>query len=317
MPDSRFQQAERGVQHSLSKSSLFSYLAIICIILAAHSSLRSNPNRADGPDAAAAVRYTHVHFDPAGFAPLRLAGAWRVEVADPRFGGLSALAVDGGRLLALTDSGTVIHLPKPDAAGPALIHDLPAGPGSPDFKFNRDSEALARNPAGGWWVGFENWNELWLYDYEFSRAVRRIELGKDHWPENRGVEAMIVEGNRLILFPENGDQWLEVGRGKIRSHPLVSDHGFTADAVHFPDGKLLLLTRQFGWTGIAKRLVAVEARKGRLELHSLADLGLNPTTNVEGIAAEPRADGGTRLWLVTDNDFRPRAPTLLVALDLP
>jgi hypothetical protein len=79
----------------------------------------------------------------------------------------------------------------------------------------------------------------------------------------------------------------------------------------------LLVTRQFNWTGIVKRLVAVDARKGRLALHLLAGLGLNPTANVEGVAAEPRPDGATRLWLVTDNDFRPRAPTLLLALDLP
>ena len=27
--------------------------------------------------------------------------------------------------------------------------------------------------------------------------------------------------------------------------------------------------------------------------------------------------GGTRLWMMTDNDFRPRKATLLVAVDLP
>ena len=37
-------------------------------------------------------------------------GAWRLTPSDPRFGGLSALAIDGGELLALTDSGVVAAL---------------------------------------------------------------------------------------------------------------------------------------------------------------------------------------------------------------
>jgi len=70
--------------------------------------------------------------------------------------------------------------------------------------------------------------------------------------------------------------------------------------------------------GLEKGLAeAVQTRNGGLELKKLASLSLGPTANVEGITAEPRPGGGTRLWLVTDNDFRPRAPTLLVALDLP
>jgi len=54
-----------------------------------------------------------------------------------------------------------------------------------------------------------------------------------------------------------------------------------------------------------------------LAVRSIARIALGARDNVEAIAAEPRAGGGTRLWLLTDNDFRPRAPTLLVALDLP
>ena len=45
-------------------------------------------------------------------------------------------------------------------------------------------------------------------------------------------------------------------------------------------------------------------------------LGLGPLDNAEALAAEPIA-GGTRLWLMTDDNFRWPMRTLLVALDLP
>ena len=45
-------------------------------------------------------------------------------------------------------------------------------------------------------------------------------------------------------------------------------------------------------------------------------LDLGPLDNMEGIAAERLPDGGTRLWIVSDDNFRPWMRTLLVALDL-
>jgi len=319
MPDSRFQQAERGVQPLFSKSSLFSYLALAILLLAIHCSLRLMPNRTDGPERSAAVRFTPLRFDPAGFAPLRLAGAWQVEFADPRFGGLSALAIDRGRLLAVTDSGTVIWLPRPGSGAIATVRDLPDGPGNSSFKSNRDSEALARDPQGrGWWVAFERWNQLWLYDKKFDRPLQRLDFGSRRWPHNKGVEGLASNRRGLMLFPELGEEWLSVRDGKIRRHKLDNGFGYVADALQLPNGRLLLVTRAIGVSGLDKRLVeAVPTASGGLALKQVAVLPLGATANVEGMAAEPRTDGGTRLWLVTDNDFRPRAPTLLVALDLP
>ena len=43
---------------------------------------------------------------------------------------------------------------------------------------------------------------------------------------------------------------------------------------------------------------------------------LGPLDNAEALAAEPIA-GGTRLWLMTDDNFSWPMRTLLVALDLP
>jgi hypothetical protein len=300
------------------KASIFNYLAIALCVIAFHARAKTLPSRLDRPDALASARFTSVRFDPAGFAPLRLAGAWKVAIADPRFGGVSGLAIKQGNLLALTDSGTVIRFPRPGQSGIAFVHDLGDGPGTPRFKSNRDSEALARDPAGrGWWVAFENWQQLWLYDPEFQRALKKIDLGQQHWRQNRGVEGMIAHGDDLALFPEGAGEWLSVSGEIATRHGLGSRFGSIADATRLPGGQLLLVTRKLRVGGLAKYLVVAETGPGgSLSLRPLARLGLGATDNVEAIAAEPHA-GGTRLWLMTDNDFRPRAPTYLVALDWP
>ena len=314
MPDSGSPKTERRLQPMFRKLNLFSYLALAVGVLAVHIWLRAVPNRQDLPDVLAPVRFMPVEFDPAAFSPLRLAGAWRVEVGDPRFGGVSALAIHRGELLALTDSGTVVRFPMPGVPGRAFVHDLPDGPGNTRFKRHRDGEALARDPAGrGWLVAFEQWHQLWLYDPGFRRTLGRIDLGAGRWPVNRGVEAMVTDGSRILLFPEGGEEMLALRGGRARSRALSHRFGSIADAALLADGRLLLVTRKAGLAGLAKHLVAMD-RQGALR--PLARLDLGATGNIEAIAAEPRARG-TRLWLMTDNDFRPRAPSLLVALDVP
>jgi hypothetical protein len=321
MPDSGSIKTEQAVQPLFSKASVFSYLGLILIFAAVMLSggvLKGPETRSVGASRAATVSFTPIKFDGSSFAPLDLAGAWSVTVADSRFGGVSAVALDSGALLALTDAGSLAWLPKPGTGTRAIVSDLPDGPGSPDLKMNRDTEALARDPSGrGWWVAFEHCHQLWLYDPNFRRALLKIDFGPKRWSKNRGIEALIPLGKSLFLFPEPGDEWLQWRSGRAVTHPLESGFGFISDGVRLSDGRVLLVTRSFGLSGIDKHLVQVERKGDRIRLRELATLALGAMDNVEAIAAEPRDHGGTRLWLMTDNDFRPRAPTVLVALDLP
>src|SRR5688572_21031240 len=41
-------------------------------------------------------------------------GGWEIRSNDPRFGGISALHVDGGAVTALSDAGTLIRFSLPD-----------------------------------------------------------------------------------------------------------------------------------------------------------------------------------------------------------
>ena len=301
-----------------SKSCLFSYLALALAVLGFDSWLATIPARADGPDRLAGVRFIPVDLAAEGFRPLRLAGAWRVEVDDARFGGVSALAGDGDALLALTDSGTLARLPLPGRRRSAALRGLPSGPGSSLLKVNRDSEALVRDPAGrGWWVAFEQWHQLWLYDPDFRRQLAVIDLGKRRWPATRGVEAMVAMDGELWLFPEGRQQALAIGPESSRSRSLRSAAGVIADGVVLPGGRALFVTRKIGVRGIAKQVVELERDGPRLKLRPIAALALGSRDNVEAIAVQPGRGERTRLWLMTDNDFRPQAPTLLVALDLP
>lgn len=317
MPDSRSPIAERCLQLSFRKTSFFSSLAIAALVMGFDAWLGGFPNRADRPPRTAAVRFEPLSVEPGGFAPLRLAGAWAVRVADPRFGGISGLAVEGGRLLALSDSGTVFRLPRPGAGNSADVRDLPDGPGSPGFKRNRDSEALALDPAGrGWWVAFENRHQLWLYDLGFRRPLARIELGR-RWPPNSGIEAMLAIRGGLLLFAEGGGEVLVAGRGRLAVRSLASRYGRLSDAAAMPDGRILLLGRRLGMLGFDNRLLALRRRGAGIAVTGFARLPLGRLANAEALAVEPLAHGGARLWLMTDNDFRLGSRTLLVALDLP
>jgi hypothetical protein len=317
MPDSGSTKTERGVQALFRKLSFFKDLLLAAAILAAHAWLVSVPNRSDRPPAAAPVRYAPVRLDAAGFAPLTFAGAWTVTVGDDRFGGVSALAIDQGRLLALTDSGTLLSLPKPGRPGSAFVRDLPGGPGSAGFKRNRDSEAIARDPGGrGWWVAVEQSHQLWLYGPDFRRALGRIGLGRERWRPNKGIEGMVPARGGLLVFPEGGDQELAAGSARVEARRLENGFGRLSDAAELPDGRILLVGRRLRIKGFENRLLMRGFIGRGIAIGQFAPLAMRRRDNVEAIAVEPHA-GGTRLWLMTDNDFRPRAPTMLVALDLP
>ena len=306
-------QAERRLQQIFSKSRIFSGLALALLVVGAHRWFAGLPDRDPRPDTHVAVRFEPVRFDPAGFAPLTLAGAWRVTSAEPRMGGVSALIIDRGNLLALSDSGVTIRLTKPSAAQEmAEFRDLPAGPGRGHYKAGRDSEALVRDWAGrGLWVMFENFHSAWLFDRDLHHVIRTVDLNALGWPANLGAEGAVSTADGLLLFPESGAEAVRLSDSGIERLPLANRFGRLSDATMLPDGRIVVIARSYGPGGFASRLVLLE--KGAMK--PLARLALGRLDNAEAIAAEPLSGGGTRLWVMTDNDFRRRVPTLLVALD--
>lgn len=314
MLDSGPTDAERIMQPKFSIRVFAAGLVLVAGIALFDQWLLSVPNRHELGWRDARIAFKPVRLTANAPAPLRLAGAWELTSDDPRFGGISALAIDGGRLLALTDSGVLVRF-RP-RTGSAQIGELPDGPGSGRFKRNRDSEALVRDPHGrGWWVTFENRHELWLYDRGFRRPLERIRLGERGWSVNRGVEGAAADDDRLLLFEEAGKKLLPVRANRARSIPIANARGRISDAVSIGRDQYLAIERQLTPLGFRNSLVTVAATRGGYRFGGRIALPLGPFDNVEAIAVE-RIGNRRRLWLMTDDNFQPPLRTLLIALDL-
>lgn len=296
----------------------FRYLALAALVLAAHHLMISVRTTRLLRARTVALRMVPANLVARDFAPLRLAGAWRLEAADRRFGGVSSLALAGDQLMALSDAGSVLRFNRPDQGRAKVrIASIPSGPGRTGRKRGRDSEAMVADPARrGYWVAFEQFHSLFLFDPNFKRALARFDLDHAGWRDNGGVEAMVAHGRQLLLFPESGDEVVEWSAGGRRSVVLAGASPI-ADATRLPDGRVIVLMRRFTPLGFSNSLGVLERGRSGYRVTRIIPLPLGQLANGEAIAAEPQPGGAVRLWLMTDNDFRPALPTLLVAIDVP
>lgn len=315
MPDSQLNEPERGLQRSFRKSRIFNSLMVLGVVLATYVPIRDLPDRRPLPPRQVRLDYQPVRLPPAG-GPLRIAGAWTLTADDPRFKGLSALAVDQGHFLAITDFGTVIRFDHPAAKdGRAWLADLEVGPGDIGRKSSRDAESLALDPRGrGWWVGYEQRHSLWLYDRNFGRARTAIALNRGWW-RNRGVEGLIGDDDGLLAFPERGGEAVLVDSAGLRAVRVAGGWG-VADAARAPDGSAWLLLRSYRLDGIAQAVAPLVRSAGGYRIGTAWPLPKEMLDNYEGMVIRQRPGGGWRFWLVSDDGHRFMARTLLVALDL-
>ena len=282
--------------------SLISYLLLAAIILGLGRWLLQQPRRHPAADEVVVGKAVEVAVG----GNLK---AWRLSAPGPRFGGLSALAKADGEFIAVTDSGVVVRFAAPRQAEQRLafrLHDLPDGPGSPHHKSARDSESILADPHGrGWWVGFENRHSLYLYDWKFEQTLASRRLDVD-WPVNGGAEAIAAAPDGTVMaLPERG--------GPAVGGAFVAP-AWTVGATNLPDGRLALVIRRPTGAGFDNE-VRIVAGAGKPQRR--IPLGLAVLDNVEGITAEALPDGGIRLWMVTDDNFRLWMRTLLLRLDLP
>ena len=239
-----------------------------------------------------------------------------MSAADARFGGLSALAIDGGDFLAVGDRGSVARFSRPSAEGPVVwLADLRDGPGPWGEKWARDAESLTPDPQGrGWWVGFEQTHSLFLYDFRFRRALGSIDLRRPDWRDNRGAEGLVAQGDYLLVTGENGRQVLRTSKDRIVELPLAAESD-VAEAARAPDGSIWLLLRSKGPSGIDQSIAPLISAKAGYGVGAAWPVPKGAFDNYEGMAIQRRHDGGWRFWLVTDDGHRLMARTILVALD--
>ncbi len=309
MRDSELNGAERRLQPAFIKWLIRLAFFTAPILLLQGSSEHDRPNRLPRSPAEAVISAIALPLPEGG---LRLGGLWELRSKEPRFGGLSALAWDAGRLVAVTDNGVVIDWRPP--GGTARFRDLPDGPGPADRKIYRDAEALSRDSLGrGWWVTFEQFHGAWLFDPGFTRAlaVRPVRL-RTAW-RNWGIEGAVSLRGGLLLLPEDGGEAVLIRDGREERHALRVD-GSIADAVALPSGSIVVAERQLRPWGMRNRIGWLEGAADH-RVRAWGKLPLGRWDNIEGLAIEPRPDGRHRLWFVTDNDFDRR--TLIGWLPLP
>ena len=267
-------------------------------------------------------------------------GGLALSAAPAGFGGLSGLLVapDGSRLEAVSDRGLWLSLPlRYDAAGllagagPGRMGRLKGPDGAPLAKRrDRDAEALARAPGGGFVVAFEHNHRLWRYPaLAGTPQALAPPPGLEDAGENSAMESLAAFPKGDLLAILEGSDRAEASpaylwRGGAWSRLTYERGGGfrPTGAAVLPDGDLVVLERRFNLLeGVRIRLVRLPAaalRPGaRLRGTTIATLAPPLSLdNMEGIDARRSETGETLFYLVSDDNFNPLQRTLLMVFAL-
>lgn len=295
--------------------------------------------RRDPPPAVSLIHFTPVELDAAAPSSKRLGrlaflGGWSLTSNDPRFGGISALRVEGQQVLALSDAGwrSIFPLPSRDGSVRASIAMLDGGLGPAAEKWNRDAESLVAH-GPDLWVGYEQANSIWRYHRrDFSVGGSATPPAMERWTANSGVEAIVrLADGRFLVFNEGkggeseallfeGDPAV-AGTSAQRLRYRPPDGFRITDAALLPDGRLALLHRRValfeGFT--AKLTVArlpVLAAGAVIEGEEAAAFdGAVTRDNFEAMSAGLEG-GRTVIWLASDDNYNMMQRTLLLKFAL-
>ena len=217
------------------------------------------------------------------------------------------LVFDGAeRLVGLTD---------------ARLRPLTGEDGKPlSDKADADAEGLALLPSGDRLVSFERRNRIWLYAVGGGPAhpVPKPEVS---FPPNGGMEALAAD-------PEAGADAYVVGAevtGDTWTCRLSSPSCIKGPTVDKPEEFGLVAIKRLPRMQSAYLLRAFDAERGNrnsLQIlrgtNMVARMDMAPpmtVDNFEGLAAVPRADGGIRFYLLSDDNALTHQRTILLAFD--
>jgi hypothetical protein len=282
--------------------------------------------------------------------PLRLVAAARLSSKDVRFGGWSALEVKpDGDVLLLSDRAFILRgrLDLQSNGGVIGVKDARIGgvrdkDGEIAQKKRGDSEGLARLKNGMHVVSFELEPRLQFYDFDMlgetalpkdAPALARV----DQLAPNAQLEAATVLSDGSILTgsergfsgDDNAVLWRVPANAKpgapaiepLTTMPLPESFSLT-ELTAAPDGSIFALFRSYlpilGARAQIWRYTLVEKNgKTRIEGEKLASLEAPfPVDNYEGMAITSGPDGGLRLYIISDDNYRPEQRTILLAFDL-
>jgi hypothetical protein len=246
---------------------------------------------------------------------------------------LSDLRVSGERLDAISDQGLFFEariqfddMNRLAGLTDARMVRLLGESGRPLGAKESDAEGLDLLPDGGKLVSFEGTDRILLYPAD-GGAPRPAPAPEARFPQNTGMEALALYpaagADAYFVGSEEGAIWLCRLSGSCIDTALgrfvPAGMNLTALAAYGADGAFAMLSRAYDpQTGvrISVRLIANDAAGARV----LDELTTAPPLNVdnfEGIAVVPRASGGIRVYLVSDDNGSDTQRTYLFAFDRP
>lgn len=271
---------------------------------------------------------------------LKFVRGWALTSKDANFGGLSALLTDGVHFTALSDVGLIVRwtMAANGSISDARVDPLPKGCAIDNFKTNRDSESFTQDPASGeYWIGFEWRNAICRADPMLRRAKAMANPRQMRWWERTtGPESMVrlADGRFLVIEerPTDGkfsgpallfasDPTVRGAKAQQLVYDLPADYFRPTDAAELPDGRLLIMHRNFkppfrfrGKLAILDPVPAhpIKPLKGRI-IASFDEKGL--TDNFEGVAISQAVDH-TYVWIVSDDNYLWLQQTYLLQFEL-
>lgn len=268
-----------------------------------------------------------------GKASVEYVGTYVWSLPEADFGGFSAIEVsqDGSEFHVLSDRAQIRwgqierdasgRIRGMSMSGRARLQDSKGNMLEPGWQ--GDSEGLALDPKGGFWVSFEGLDRVARYDDPDSPAIRLpVPDEFEDLPVNRGLEALAVDRDgTLYTLPEliaEGEDSFPVWRfrGGVWDQPFRLPGSGKWQAVGAdigPDGRLYLLERYFrGLLGFQSRVRRFAmAEDGLSDEEVLFESATLQYDNLEGISAW--SDGtGIRITMISDDNFLPFQRTELV-----
>ncbi|MFN3846281.1 MAG: esterase-like activity of phytase family protein [Paracoccaceae bacterium] len=274
-------------------------------------------------------------------------GAIRWKMADPRFGGFSAIEVssDGSRFIALNDKGAFVEGRLRRAqdgtiaaveAGPIAL--LKANDNKPLAAEMNDSEGMAIAADGTVYVSFEGVARVLRYAKITGIAENLpTPVAFMSLPHNAALESLAIDATgALYTIPEELREskrirfltgqpgnasgadfpvWRFANGKWTQPFKLPRDGVFLPVAADFgPDGRLYVLERAFhGIAGFSSRVRSFKLGKRELSdrrTHLQTPAGFHD--NLEGLSAWRDSTGAIRLTLISDDNFMPFQHTEIV-----
>lgn len=262
---------------------------------------------------------------------------------DAAFGGVSAIRLDSGSALLLTDAATLFRLPMFWADRPeGRARDGRVAVAGARFALRSSDGAVLDKDAADT-EGLVIADDHLLISVERTHRIARFAPGTDGFtdsatalaiaddamPSNAGLEALARRADGAVIAIAEGTRANGLARAYFRSagDEDWSDMGYrpkppyrVTDAAFDPaSGDLIVLERAFSrWRGPSARLARVAARQIEpgtdLSGREIARLNaLHGVDNMEGIDVWRDSAGALHVVLIADDNFNDHQRTILLA----